>query len=83
MMEEKNGVEDSATHFARYRFCFSEIFQVPFISIIFVTLRSLPYGQLSSRISLVIEDKSGVEVRKTGRDHYLTINLHIPLCTTH
>ena len=30
---------------------------------------------------LVIEDKSGVEVRKIGRDYYPTINPHIPLCT--
>ena len=72
-----NGLEDSAAHFARYRFCF----QVLFISFIFVTLRCLPYDQLSARIPLVIEDKSGVEVRKIGRNHFPTINPHIPLCT--
>ena len=44
MKEENNGLEDCATHFARYIFCFSEIFQVLFISFIFVTIRSLPYG---------------------------------------
>ena len=32
-------------------------------------------------ISLVIEHKSGVEVRKIGRNHFPTINPHIPLCT--
>ena len=80
MKEKNNGVEDSATHFARYRFCFSEIFH-SYYDICDSHISSIWPTKLM--ISLVIEDKSGVEVRKTGRDHYLTINLHIPLCTTH